>query len=154
MSAIAVLAKAEILDEKIVPQAYVNDVHIEKHTIWMQSTFKMKYNYESRFNADRGAKKSAILGNEDWRLKLNEYDLWKSSIRELWTGESAFVEWRFLPRNDFEFTDDFVDPKEIFIVKNFMIIRMFEDGHRDLFLNLTSRKLFWIREDDLENKIV
>ena len=161
MSAIAVLAKAEILDEKIVPKLFVNDQHIDNHYEEMVKLFKMKYSYKSRSDPDRGTKKSAILGNMDWRLKINENDIWKSTIRDLWTGESKLVEWRFFPQmmgsvipshEYFDF-DEKIDPKEVFIVKNFMIICMFGDNYKVSFLNLMSRKLFWVRETELENKI-
>ena len=158
MSTIAVLAKAETLDEKIVPRTFINDEHLELHQSEMRKLFKMKCKYESRFNADRGAKKFVILDNVDWRLKLEVYYPGKSTIRELWTGESRLVEWRFFP--DGEYVDDFDDiiiyPEEIFIVKNFMIISTFHDDHgsRELFLNLSSRKLFWMPDDELRTKIL
>ena len=162
MSAIAVLAKAETLDEKIVPRTFINDEHLELHQAEMQKLFKMKYTYTSKATADNGAKKSMLAGNVDWRLKISEYESCKSTIRELWTGESKIVEWRFLPQmmgsfvpsHEYYDFDDEIQHDEVFIVKNFMIMGLFSHTLKYLFLNLMTKKLFWMRTRDLESKIV
>ena len=165
MSATAILAKAETLDEKIVPRTFINDQHLENHATEMEKLFKMQYNYTFRGRLDgvnwTEVRRSAIVGNVDWRLKIHKYDAWKSSICELWTGKTRIVEWRFLPQmrgslvpnhEYFDF-DDKIDPEEVFIVKNFMIMCMFSDNYKVLFLNLMSKKLFWVRETELKTNI-
>ena len=154
MSAIAILTKAEIMEEKLVPRQFMGDQHREKHKSEMQELFQMKYTAPHYGPPDFDENLKFIVGNVDWRLKIDEDDPRKSTICELWLGKSSINqnEWHFLPLDSRFFHD--LDYEQIFIVKNFMIITfMNPDGWKYLFLNLLSKKLFWIRGDELNNKI-
>ena len=144
------LAKAEKLDEQIVPSEFINDQHLENHESELHELFQMKLTYMYQ-----ESQKTSIVGNVDWRLKINEEDPWKSSICELWTGKSTIVEWNFLPSvasgADEDFWDE-INPDQVSIVRNFMIIG-FYDGDDFLFLNLVTKKLFWVSEISLDDKI-
>ena len=143
-SAIAILAKAEIMDEKIVPSEFISEEHLDNHESEIQKLFKMK----RRGYTHRGYRRSCIVGNVDWRLKIDEKEPWKSTICELWMGKSRIVKWNFLP-SDFR---NEIDLTKVSIAKNFMIIG-FYGGDEFLFLNLLSKKLFWVGKNALDNKI-
>ena len=145
------LAKAEKLDEKIVPREFINDQHLENHESELHELFEMKATHHDP-SGQNESQKSYIVGNVDWRLNIDEEDPWKSSISELWMGKSKIVEWNFLPSGAFEEFWDEINPDKVSIVKNFMIIG-FYDEDQFLFLNLLSKKLFWVRENALDDKI-
>ena len=156
MSAIAILTKAEILAQKINQRQFMDDEHLEKHKSEMQELFQMTYTTpDYGYPEDAiGYQTTSIVGNVDWRLNVDADDARRASISELWLGKSSINqnEWHFLPPNQ-QILDD-IDPDRVFIVKNFMIIRfMGGEGWKYLFLNLLSKKIFWVREDELKNKI-
>ena len=142
------------MDEKIVPREFINDQHIENHESELHELFQMKATHNDLYALNE-SQKSFIVGNVDWRLKIDEEDPWKSSICELWMGKSRIVEWNFLPSvasgADEDFWDE-INPDKISIAKNFMVIG-FYDADQFLFLNLLSKKLFWVDGNALENKI-
>ena len=150
-SAIAILAKAEIMDEKIVPSEFISEEHLDNHESEIQKLFQMKRRGFTR----RGYRKSCIVGNVDWRLKIDKKEPWKSSICELWMGKSGIVKWNFLPSVESGADENFrneIDPTKVSIAKNFMIIG-FYDGDEFLFLNLLTKKLFWVGKNELNDKI-
>ena len=142
------------MDEKIVPREFINDQHIENHESELHELFQMKATYNDPYGQNE-SQKSFIVGSVDWRLKIDEEDPWKSSICELWMGKSRIVEWNFLPSvasgADEDFWDE-INPDKISIAKNFMIIG-FYDEDQFLFLNLLSKKLFWVDGNALDDKI-
>ena len=145
------LAKAEIMDEKIVPSEFRSEEHLDNHESEVQKLFQMK----ERFFTRRGSRKSSIVGNVDWRLKIDEEEPWKSSICELWMRKSGIVKWNFLPSVESGADENFrneIDPTKVSIAKNFMIIG-FYDGDEFLFLNLLTKKLFWVGKNELNDKI-
>ena len=148
------LAKAEKLDEKIVPREFINDQHLENHESELHELFEMKATHHDP-SGQNESQKSYIVGNVDWRLNIDEEDPWKSTISELWMGKSKIVEWNFLPSVASGAVEDFwdeINPDKISIMKNFMIIGFF-DADEFLFLNLLSKKLFWLSENALDDKI-
>ena len=99
-----------------------------------------------------GVRKFTFVGNHDWQLKIDQDQPWNSSIYEV-KGNSAPNEWKILPSAELGVVEDWfenIDPQKVFIVKHFMIICFKE---KFLFLNLLSKKLFWIGENELERKI-
>ena len=142
------------MDEKIVPREFINDQHIENHESELHELFQMKATYNDPYGQNE-SQKSFIVGSVDWRLKIDEEDPWKSSICELWMGKSRIVEWNFLPSvasgADEDFWDE-INPDKISIAKNFMVIG-FYDEDQFLFLNLLSKKLFWVDGNALDDKI-
>ena len=142
------------MDEKIVPREFINDQHIDNHESELHELFQMKATYNDPYGQNE-SQKSFIVGSVDWRLKIDEEDPWKSSICELWMGKSRIVEWNFLPSvasgADEDFWDE-INPDKISIAKNFMIIG-FYDEDQFLFLNLLSKKLFWVDGNALDDKI-
>ena len=133
------------MDEKIIPREFINDQHIENHESELHELFQMKATHNDPYAVNE-SQKSFIVGNVDWRLKIDEEDPWKSSICELWMGKSRIVEWNFLPSvasgADEDCWDE-INPDKISIAKNFMVIG-FYDADQFLFLNLLSKKLFWV----------
>ena len=100
-----------------------------------------------------GERKFTIVGNADWTLKIDEEEPWKSSICGISKGNSTLNEWHILPSAELGAVDDWfgeINPDKVFIVKNYMII-CFKD--KCLFLNLLTKKLFWIGENELDTKI-
>ena len=142
------------MDEKIIPREFINDQHIENHESELHELFQMKATHNDPYAVNE-SQKSFIVGNVDWRLKIDEEDPWKSSICELWMGKSRIVEWNFLPSvasgADEDFWDE-INPDKISIAKNFMVIG-FYDADQFLFLNLLSKKLFWVDGNALDDKI-
>lgn len=131
----------------------MNDQHLKHHVLEMQDLFEMKHKYYDFGYPDYPSTdpSTPVVGNVDWKLKIDEINTRKSSICELWMGKSSINEWNFVP---IEFRWDDIDPDRVFILQNFMIIRfMGPEGWKFLFLNLMSRKVFWKRGDQLNNKI-
>ena len=142
------------MDEKIVPREFINDQHIENHESELHELFQMKATYNDPYGQNE-SHKSFIVGSVDWRLKIDEEDPWKSSICELWMGKSGIVEWNFLPSVASGAAEDFwdeINPDKVSILNNFMIIG-FYDEDQFLFLNLFSKKLFWVDGNALDDKI-
>ena len=145
------------MDEKIVPSEFISEEHLDNHESEIQKLFKMK----RRGFTHRGYRRSCIVGNVDWRLKIDDKEPWKSTICELWMGKSRIVKWNFLPSVESGANENFrneIDPTKVSIAKNFMIIGFYSpiigyDGDEFLFLNLLSKKLFWVGKNALDNKI-
>ena len=117
----------------------------------MQDLFEMKHKYYDYGYPEYADPSTPVVGNVDWKLKIDENYARNSSICELWMGKSSINEWNFVP---LEFIEDDIDPDRVFILENFMIIRfMGPEGWKFLFLNLMSRKVFWKRGDQLNNEI-
>ena len=99
-----------------------------------------------------GVRKFTFVGNVDWQLKIDQEQPWNSSIYEV-KGNSAPNEWKILPSAELGVVEDWfceIDPQKVSIVKQFMIICF---KQKFLFLNLLTKKIFWIGEDQLESKI-
>ena len=120
--------------------------------------FKRKHKEESQVEAftkrnSSGERKFTIVGNNRWQLKINQDEPWKSSICEISKGNSNLNEWYILPSAELGAVDDWfgeINPDKVFWKGNFMII-CFKD--KSLFLNLLSKKLCWIGENELDSKI-
>ena len=80
----------------------------------------------------------------------------KHTVVELSTGNKYKEEWTFLPSN----WRNPIRPKQLFFDKNFLYVSFnpwfpYPRGTGQfLFLNLASRKHFWIQEEELGNKIL
>ena len=99
-----------------------------------------------------GVRKFTFVGNHDWQLKIDQEQPWNSTIYEV-KGNSAPNEWKILPSAELGAEEDWfceIDPQKVSIVKQFMIICF---KQKFLFINLLSKKLFWIGENQLERKI-
>ena len=111
----------------------------------------LKRKHEKNFTAEPEPKKN-VSGARQWQLKIDE-NPWNSSICEVFNDNSALNEWKILPSAELGIEEDWfgqMDPEKVSIVKNFMII-CFQD--KFLFVNLLSRKLFWISQKQLESQI-
>ena len=141
-----------MLDEKIAPRKFINDQHLKDYELEMQDLFEMKHKYYDYGNPEYAAVQGTpIVGNVDWKLKIDEDNARKSSICELWTGKSSINEWNFVP---IEFRRDDIDPDRVFILENFMIIRfMGPEGWKFLFLNLMTKKVFLKLGAELSSRI-
>ena len=122
------------------------------------NVLKRKYQKESQVEPiskrnSSGERKFTIVGNNRWQLKINQNEPWKSSICEISKGNSTFNEWYILPSAELGVVDDWfgeINPDTVFIAQNFMMICFKE---KFLLLNLRTRKLFWIGENELDTKI-
>ena len=97
--------------------------------------------------------KFTFVDKGDWRLKINAMEPWKSTICKISKGNSTLDEWHILPSAELGADEDWfgeIDPAKVSIAKHFMVI-CFKD--KVLFVNLRSKKLFWIGQNVLDTKI-
>ena len=104
-------------------------------------------------SAKRNFSKFTFVDKGDWRLTINKEEPWRSTICKISKGNSTLNEWHILPSAELGADEDWfgeIDPAKVSIAKHFMVI-CFKD--KVLFVNLRSKKLFWIGQNVLDTKI-
>ena len=119
------------------------------------NVLKRKLEKDSQVEPDtkRNLSKITFVDKGNWKLKINAMEPWKSSVCEISKGTSTLNEWHILPSAELGAVDDWfgeIIAEKVSIAQNFMII-CFKD--KFLFLNLMSKKLFWIGQNALDTKI-
>ena len=114
---------------------------------------KLQKDSEVEPETKRNLSKFTFVDKGDWRLKINAMEPWKSTICKISKGNSTLDEWYILPSAELGTDDDWfgeIIPEKVSIAKHFMVICF---KNKFLFVNLLSKKLFWIGQNVLDTKI-
>ena len=119
------------------------------------NVLKRKLEKDSQVEPDtkRNLSKITFVDKGNWKLKINAMEPWKSSVCEISKANSTLDEWYILPSAELGTDDDWfgeIIPEKVSIAKHFMVICF---KNKFLFVNLLSKKLFWIGQNVLDTKI-